>query len=249
MAFEAIILLPAGLIIGSFLAGVTYRLPRGEEFVHGRSRCPACGRALRVIDLIPIVSFIIRRGRCAQCGAPISWRYPAIEAAGFLIAFWAILAGSGVIVWIHAALGWTLLALTVFDLEHLWLPDALTLPLIPGGLAVAYAFPGIAFAWHLAGVVAGFLSLWLIAVLYRRLRGRTGLGGGDPKLLAAAGAWVSIYGLPYVLLIGAGTGLIYALARGLAGYETRAHTPVPFGPFLALGFWITWLYRLPFLSY
>jgi leader peptidase (prepilin peptidase)/N-methyltransferase len=129
-----------------------------------------------------------------------------------------------------------LLAAALSDARRLVLPDGLTLPLIPVGLGLAWLQPP-ALTARLIGAVAGYLGLAGLAALYRRWRGRDGLGLGDAKLLAAAGAWVGWQALPSVLLIGAALGLAWALARRL-----RADQPLPFGPFLAIGFWLVWCF-------
>ena len=228
--------------IGSFLGVLVTRLPVGEPVALSRSRCPACRRTLAVRDLIPLLSWLVARGRCRHCGASLGWFYPAIEIAALGIAAWAGTVASGPALWASCVLGWTLLALAWIDARHLILPDALTLPLLAAGLAAAALLDGADIADHALGAAVGYGAFWLVAVLYRRLRGRDGLGLGDAKLLAAAGAWVSWQGLPGVVLIAASSGLVAVLAAAAVGFAPEAARRMPFGPYLCLGLWLIWLY-------
>ena len=238
----SIFLLVAAPFVGSFLGVLVERLPVGRPVVMGRSHCDACGHALGPLELLPVVSWLLSRRRCRHCGARLSLFYPMIELAASLVAAWALV----VVPWPPAAapagLGWVLLALPEIALRHLILPDVLTLPLMLAGLVLAAFTPQMQLADHLVGAVAGFLVLWLVATLYRRLRGREGLGLGDAKLFAAAGAWVGWQGLASVLLIGAVGGLLWAIAAVAVGRGRAPHEPLGFGPFLAAGLWLTWLY-------
>jgi leader peptidase (prepilin peptidase)/N-methyltransferase len=228
--------------IGSFLGVVAERLPAGRGVVLGRSACPHCGHRLRARDLVPVLSWVASGGRCRYCAAPLGLLHPAIEIAALVIALWAASELSGWLIWAGCALGWTLLALAVIDQRHLILPDRLTLPLIPAGLGVAYAVEPSLVLNHAIGAGAGFLALAVVGWAYRRLRGREGLGLGDAKLLAAAGAWVSWPGLPSVVLLAAAAALLAAAAGSLAGRSVRLTDPVPFGSYLCLGTWLVWLY-------
>ncbi len=238
MSQSAVILLVAAPFVGSFLGLLVVRLPAGENVVLGRSRCRRCGAALGPLDLVPLLSWAASGGRCRHCQAALGWFHPGIEAAALGVALWSVAVVPGWLAWASAGLGWTLLALAVIDHRHMILPDALSLPLIPAGLAVAALAPAGGLVPHLAGAAAGAASLGAVAWAYRRAMGREGLGLGDVKLFAAAGAWVGWQGLPSVLVIGAATGLAAAVILGRA----RPDQPVPFGPYLALGLWITWLY-------
>lgn len=232
----------AAPIVGSFLTVLIVRLPRGEGVVLGRSRCRACAHPLAPIDLIPVLGWLLRRGRCRYCGVPIGSLYPSIELAAVGVAGWALLGVPEEMVWPTAFLGWTLLALAVIDWRSLVLPDILTLPLAAVGLATAMLIDtGLAWA-HLLGVGLGWLSFRLIGALYAKLRGREGLGRGDAKLMAAAGAWVSWQGLPTVILVAALAALAAVGLLAAAGKRVGHATAIPFGPFLALGLWLTWLY-------
>ncbi len=234
---------------GSFLGLLVARLPLGRTVVFGRSLCESCGGQIAARDMIPLVSWLLLKGRCRSCGTRIGLMAPAVELAAFGIAGWAVLLlpSEGYLSWIGALLGWTLLTLALIDARHFLLPDVLTLPLIPAGLLFTwwsdqgFAGPGLLFH-HLAGAVIGFGGLYGLGWLYRRLRGREGLGMGDAKLLAAAGAWVGWGGLGSVLLWAALPALVAAVIWGRLRGDLSASMAVPFGTFLAFGFWLTWLY-------
>ena len=204
--------------------------------------CPHCARRLPTPTLAPVIGWPLARGRCGHCAAALGITTPVIEFGALLVAVWAAAVLDGWLVWAGCVLGWALLALAAIDWRDLVLPDEATLPLIPAGIAVAYfVAPGLPVA-HLIGAVAGFAVFVVVRWAYRRLRGREGLGLGDAKLLAAAGAWVGWVGLPSVVLIAAMAALAVALAQGLAGRRVGADQTVPFGSYLALATWIVWLY-------
>ena len=232
-----VLLLLASPAVGSFLGVLLERMPQGRSVVGGRSACAACGAALGWRDLVPLASFVALRGRCRHCGAPIPPALPALELAALAVAGVAAAVASGVALLATAVLGWTLLALAWLDARHLWLPDTLTLPLLAAGLAVVAWFDPAALPAHAAGAALGWGGLAALAALYRAARGRDGLGGGDAKLLGAAGAWLGIAALPLVLLLAAVAGLGYALASG--------RRRLAFGPFLAASFWLLWLLGPP----
>lgn len=232
-----------GLLIGSFLGLVSLRLPSDRSIVLGRSRCGACDRALEPRDLVPLLSFVFYKGRCRTCRAPIPVRYPLIEAASAGIGLWAALHHNGEpIALLTAAFGWALLLIALVDGEHLWLPDRLTLPLLAAGLAAAALLAPETLIDRLVGAAVGFASLWGIAIVYRRVRGREGLGGGDPRLFAAIGAWVGWLGLPTVLLWASAAGLSVVAAKLILRRPVAGADALPFGVFLAIGAWMTWLY-------
>jgi len=241
-AYLVLILGGAGLIVGSFVGLVSLRLPRGEDVVRGRSRCAGCDRPLPPWRLVPLLSYLASRGRCAACRAPIPPRYPLLELTCAGIGVWAALSqGTPLAAGLTALLGWQLLLIAVIDAEHFWLPDRLTLPLLATGLLAALALDHTAPIDAVIGAAAGFAGLWLLARAYRSLRGREGLGGGDPFLLAAGGAWVGWIGLPSVLLWASAAGLSLVAARVLTGHRVSGADRLPFGPFLAVGVWFTWL--------
>ena len=223
----------AGLVLGSFIGALTWRWPRGESVMRGRSRCDVCEVTLGWLELVPVLGFLWRRGRCGHCGAVIAWRHLGIELAGAgvgALALRLVPGGPGVAL---AGFGLMLLALAILDVEHFWLPDRLTLPLLAGGLV--FGMPPL--ADRLWGTGAGFAGLWLLATAYRRLRGREGLGGGDPRLLAAIGAWLGWTALPFVLLGASLIGLLLAGLDRLRGREVAADTALPLGSLMALAAW------------
>lgn len=242
MSGEAWVAVLAAPFVGSFIGVVVERLPAGRPLALARSTCDACGRPLGVRDLVPIFSWLVRRGRCGCGSAKLSAFYPAIELAALAIAIWTALVVSGWLVLASALLGWTLLALAVIDHRHEVLPDALTLPLIPAGLLLLWLIDPAKLWDHAIGAICGFLAFAAIGWAYERLRAREGLGLGDAKLLAAAGAWLGWQALPSVVLIGAITALAVTLARTALGARLAGSTRIAFGPYLALGFWLVWLH-------
>jgi leader peptidase (prepilin peptidase) / N-methyltransferase len=217
-----------GLLLGSFIAVLTSRWPHGETLL-GRSRCDGCGYRLGAVELMPLLSHLRQRGRCRHCGAAIAARHWQVELAAAVVGaalLWRYPSVDGLLL---ALAGWWLLALLILDAEHQWLPDALTLPFIP----LALLLPGVALEQRLWGAGLGFAGLWLVGFTYKRLRGRDGLGGGDPKLLAGLGALLGAWNLPFLITGAAGLGLALAgwdLARGRAVNTT---TRLPFGALLA----------------
>ncbi len=235
----------AAPFIGSFLTTLAHRLPAGAPIALARSSCPACGETLSPMSLVPVISWMAQRGRCRHCHGRISPTYPLVELTALASAVWTILAMTIASGWVLAAscvLGWTLLALALIDARHFILPDELTLPLGVAGLIVTFAIDKGQFAAHLAAALAGFAVLALVNGLYRRVRGHDGLGLGDAKLLAAGGAWVGLGGLTGIVLIASFTALAWALVQGGLRRHFSARMRIAFGPFLALGIWITWLY-------
>ena len=230
------------LCVGSFLGVLVERLPAGRPVVLDRSACPHCGQQLSIRDLIPLIGWITNRGRCHSCGRRLGLFYPAIEILAVLIALWAVAVVPGWPGWVTCVLGWVLLTLAAIDWRYLLLPDSLTLPLIAGGLLVAWYLNPEGLADHGIGAVAGFTLLAIIAIIYRHLRGHEGLGLGDAKLLASAGAWLGWQGLPSVVLVAAAAGLAGALIRARLAGQLDVKLQVPFGPYLAGGFWLVWLY-------
>jgi leader peptidase (prepilin peptidase)/N-methyltransferase len=235
----------SGLIVGGFLAAVSVRLPM-QEGGGGRSRCMSCRASLKPWQRIPVVSWLILRGRCGRCGAAISTRYILIELAAGGVGVWAALYGSSwLMIGATALLGWQLLLIAIVDAENFWLPDVLTLPLIGTGLIASGLLAG-GLPWpQILGAVMGFSLLWLLAWLYRVVRRRDGLGAGDPILFAGAGAWAGWTGLPGVLLWTCAVGLCLVLGRLLMRRSVRGTDRLPFGTFLAMGAWLTWLYGPP----
>jgi len=274
--FTALALL-IGLIVGSFLNVVIHRVPimldrewreqcaeyAGDTIEADRkpfnllrpgSSCPACKAHIPAWQNIPILSYILLRGRCAACGASISIRYPIVEGLTALASAavaWKFGFGAAGIAGI--VLTWFLIALTFIDIDHQLLPDVLTLPLLWLGLALstlvgtfdlapsgALAIP-VDLRASVIGAMAGYLSLWSIYHLFRLATGKEGMGYGDFKLLAALGAWMGWKMLVPIVLISAAVGAVTGIIL-LALQRRHRSTPIPFGPFLAAAGWLMLLF-------
>jgi leader peptidase (prepilin peptidase)/N-methyltransferase len=236
----------AAPFVGSFLGVLVRRLPDGLPIAWSRSRCEWCGAALSTGDLVPLYSWLAARGRCRYCGHSLGWFYPGIELAAIAVPLTAAIVDHGGKIWLDCLLGWWLLALAWIDIRRWLLPDLLTLPLVIAGLVVTAILDPARLTENALGAATGYLSLRVVASLYRVLRGREGLGRGDAKLLAASGGWLGAGALPQVVLGAAVTGLFAAGCLQLAGIRLRASSALPFGPFLALATWLAWLFG-PFL--
>ncbi len=245
-----------GLCVGSFLNVVIHRLPKmldrrwksdcaelagaappeGPRYnlVVPRSACPACGRAIGALENIPVVSWLLLRGRCKGCAAPISARYPVVELIGGLVTLAAYLRyGATVDGLAAAAFLWALLALTFIDFDTQLLPDDITLPLLWAGLALNLSGRFAPLPDAVIGAIAGYLSLWTIYWLFKLIRGKEGMGHGDFKLLAALGAWLGWQMLPLIVLLSSVVGAVIGI--GLLVFKGRDHNvPIAFGPYLAI---------------
>ncbi|MEE9328976.1 MAG: prepilin peptidase [Parvularculaceae bacterium] len=244
MGFLFLLLFACALAIGSFLNVLILRGPHAwglvaqgktPDFLAPRSRCPACQNKLGVKDLIPVLSYVLLKGKCRHCRAAISRQYPLIEAltgiAG-LVALWAFgLTWAALAAFTFLAF---LIALGEIDRQTGFLPDWLTLPLLGLGLGVNATALFIPFGAALIGAAVGFFSFWAIGLFYRKFRHIDALGLGDAKLLAAIGAWVGWATLPIVVLIAAGAGLAAVAIAALRGAKITGQTAIHFGPFLAL---------------
>jgi len=238
---DIVIALAIAPFFGSFLATVALRWPDWRAIAWRPSSCEACGRRLRPYEMIPLLSWAALRGRCATCHARISLMSPALEIAALVPAAWAATAvSSRPMFWLTCLFGWQLLLLAAIDLRLRRLPDFLTLVLLGSGLAEAILRDAVGDA--LVGALAGGCVLWGTAWLYRRIRGREGLGEGDGKLAAGLGSWVGLLGLPTVLAIGATVTLAAAVWAQRAKGASASPFAVPLGPGLAFGGWIVWLY-------
>ncbi len=231
----------AAPFIGSFLGVVVQRPARRQAYRLGPVALRGCAAALAVRDLVPLLSWLAAAGRCRFCRRPLGWFYPGIELAALAVALLSVSIDRGMGAWLDCVLGWWLLALGWIDLRTWLLPDALTLPLVIAGLAAAMAFEPEGLTDRALGAVAGYLGLRAVGLLYRALRGREGLGHGDAKLLAAAGAWVGARALPQVVLLAALAGLCAVACLRLAGIRLGAQSALRFGPFLAFATWLVWL--------
>jgi leader peptidase (prepilin peptidase)/N-methyltransferase len=234
-----------GAIVGSFVAALVLRWSDDRSVMRGRSACDSCGTTLRAVELVPLLSALVQRGRCRTCHAaisPVHWRIELLALTIGLAAGWA---GSGPVALAGALFGWMLLALGTLDVLAFWLPDRLT-----GTLAVLGVLAGFWLDPPLAdraiGGVVGFGALWLIAAIYRRVRGRDGMGGGDPKLFGAIGLWLGWQMLPAVLLIASMVGLGVGLAAHLRGRTVAADTALPFGTLLAIAAYPAWLFMIAY---
>lgn len=230
----------AGLAAGSFLNVVIHRGPvlwglidqptRGD-LATPRSYCPACRTRLSAVNLIPLVSYAVQRGRCTTCGAKISPRYPIVEFMGGASALLAVtIFGLTPAAALATIFMLALIALAFIDLETGYLPDAITLPLVALGLVANFFGSFASLATAASGAAAGYVIFGLISLAYRRLRSREGLGLGDAKLLAAIGAWTGWMGLPFVVFFAALVTLATMGAMALIERRTAYDQPVPFGP-------------------
>jgi leader peptidase (prepilin peptidase)/N-methyltransferase len=241
-----------GAVWGSFFNVAIVRVPRGESIVRPGSRCPHCGAPVRAADNIPILSYLLLRGRCRSCEAAISPRYPLVEALAALLAaalWWKFVAGdptqaAGVRLARFAcyfAFGGVLLVLAFIDLATKLLPDVITLPAIPILYLSAFGAHGAGWLARLIGAAAGYLFFRLIADFYYYVLKREGLGLGDGKLLAVIGAVLGWRALPFVVFVGAIVGALVSLPiaiwtrrHGGGSPEPLRRLQIPFGPFLAL---------------
>jgi leader peptidase (prepilin peptidase)/N-methyltransferase len=270
-----------GLVIGSFLNVVIYRLPimlerdwraqaaellpsagnatttpstvqtAPERFTLStpRSACPACKAPIKAWQNIPVVSWLLLRGRCASCKAKISVRYPLVELATGLLSAWvAWHFGFGAPAACGLLVTWSLIALTGIDIDHQLLPDGITLPLLWAGLLAAVIVGPIAgspipVSAHdaIIGAVSGYVSLWLVFHTFRLITGKEGMGYGDFKLFAALGAWLGWKLLPLVILLSAATGALLGILMIVLRGRDRS-TPMPFGPYLAAAGWLAMMY-------
>ncbi len=263
-----------GLVIGSFLNVVIHRLPLmmeiewrdqcaelgkqppAENLPEGRfnliipqSHCPSCGQPIRYWQNIPVISYLSLRGRCANCRASISARYPAVELlTALLVAACAWRFGVGWEAVMAVVLTFGLVPITFIDAETQLIPDAIVLPLMWLGLAMSLFHPVagsetlfIAPRDAIVGAMAGYLSLWSVYQLFKLVTGKEGMGYGDFKLLAALGAWLGWQQLPSIILMSALVGAVVGLSL-MAFRKHDRSVPIPFGPYLAAAGWITMLW-------
>ncbi|NOQ94554.1 MAG: prepilin peptidase [Methylophaga sp.] len=249
-----------GLLIGSFLNVVIYRLPlmmerewkaqcdelngietpQNEIFTLSvpRSRCPHCNHAISALENIPVISYLFLGGKCKQCRAKISVRYPLIEALTGLLS--GVVAYHFGVDW--ACLGallltWSLIALTFIDVDHQLLPDSITLPLMWLGIFFNLFTHYTDLHSSVVGAIAGYLSLWLVFHGFKLVTGKEGMGYGDFKLLAALGAWLGWALLPSIVLLSSLVGAVIGISL-IAFRQHQRDIPIPFGPYLATAGWI-----------
>jgi leader peptidase (prepilin peptidase)/N-methyltransferase len=221
-----------GLALGSFLNVVIARLPKGESVVHPPSRCPRCKHRIAPRDNVPVLSWILLRGRCRHCRKKISWRYPVVElTSGLLLLLLASRAQHPGLLVPHAAFLLALVAVAWIDLDTRTIPDVVTIPGVGVGLAASlFGPPG--FAGALIGAVAGGASLWLVGAAYEKATGVPGMGGGDVKLAAMMGAFLGMGGVFGAIFLASLAGSVFGAALIAKGNGDR-RTAIPFGTFLA----------------
>lgn len=260
-----------GLLIGSFLNVVIHRIPKmmqresdnyvahesGKELPHTdrynlmvpRSSCPCCGHGITALENIPVISWLALRGKCSQCKAPISARYPAVELlTGILSAVLVWKFGSGWTGLATLVFGWMLVAMTFIDLDTQLLPDDLTLPLLWLGLLVNLNGMFVPLHEAVIGAAAGYLALWSIYWLFKLVTGKEGMGYGDFKLLAALGAWLGWTMLPTIILLSSVVGAVVGITL-IASARLGRGKPMPFGPYLAAAGLIALLYGAPIAGF
>lgn len=258
------VMLVLGLVVGSFLNVVIYRLPvmmerawrrdcdalAGKEaapaerfdLVLPRSRCPHCGHQVMALDNIPVLSYLLLRGRCRACGAGIALRYPAVELlSGILTVVTTLHFGPTWQGMFAVLLTWALIALSFIDFDRQLLPDSITLPMLWLGLLLSLF--GVYTDSHasIVGAAAGYLSLWSIYHTFRLLTGKEGMGYGDFKLFALFGAWLGWQSLPLIILLSSAVGAVIGVGLILLRGRDR-NLPIPFGPYLAIAGWIALLW-------
>jgi leader peptidase (prepilin peptidase)/N-methyltransferase len=229
-----------GAIIGSFLATLVLRWPEGRSIATGRSACDNCGRMLTASELVPILSFVVFRGRARCCGTRIARLHPTTEILAAIIGATAFLVAPPLDAMAGALFGWLLLTLALLDWRHFWLPARLTYSLGIAGLIVGWAGIGAPLHDRIIGGLVGFAAFEAIRLGYRRLRHRDGMGAGDVRLFAGIGLWLGWRPLPLVLLLASLAGLIWCVIL----IVTRRRAPigkVQFGAFLALAGWAIWI--------
>jgi leader peptidase (prepilin peptidase)/N-methyltransferase len=226
----------AGLIIGSFANVCIHRIPRGESIVHPRSRCPRCGALIRAWENVPVVSYLALLGRCRACRAPISPRYPLVEAGNGLL-YWAVavVQAPSAAAALTMALLTALLVLSLIDLEHYVLPNVITLPGVVVGIAASFV-PGwpVGTLEALLSAAGGYAALALFGIAYEKLRGVEGLGQGDWKMVAMLGAFLGWRGAVLSLLLASVAGTIVGIAVALWLRSSVRQQRVPLGTFLGL---------------
>lgn len=249
-----------GLAIGSFLNVVSYRLPLqlqaswrrdareflGLEQEKGRtinimlpgSHCPKCDNPVKPWHNIPVLSYLLLRGRCAHCNVRISLEYPFVETLTAVLSVVVVITlGATTAGLLGLVFTWALLSLALIDSKTQYLPDVITLPLMWLGLIINTQGIYVDLQDALIGAVVGYLSLWLLYWAVKLMSGKDGFGHGDFKMVAALGAWVGWQALPFVLLVSCATGALVGLLSILAFGRSR-HEPMAFGPFLAVGGWV-----------
>ncbi len=238
-----------GAVIGSFLNVCIHRLPREESVAWPASHCPTCRKPIAWYDNIPIVSYLVLRGRCRACQSPISIRYPLVETAnaiGYVGVFWMF--GFTAIACAYAALVSALVVVTGTDLSHTMIPDAVTLPGIVVGLLCAALILPISVMESLTGILVGGGLLWFLAWISPYVFGKEGMGGGDIKLMAMVGAFIGWQPVLLAIMIGSFLGSMIGGTLMISGVISRRE-PIPFGPFLAIGSLLALVFHQPLFEW
>jgi len=224
-----------GAVVGSFLNVCICRIPQGASIVSPPSHCPACNYRIPFYDNIPIVSFLMLRGKCRSCRAPISFQYPLVELITALLTLFLFLKfGPTFPFAVLFAFCAAMVVITFIDLEHQIIPDSISLPGIVVGFGVSFFIPRLGWQNSLLGIVAGGGSLFAVAFLYERLTGKEGMGGGDIKLLAMMGAFFGWKAIPFIIFVSSLVGSVAGVIVMVAQKKDRK-LAIPFGPFLAAG--------------
>jgi leader peptidase (prepilin peptidase)/N-methyltransferase len=222
-----------GAIVGSFLNVCIFRIPEGESIVKPLSRCPQCKTPIRFYDNIPIISFLILRGKCRDCGERISWQYPAVELITAILCLMLFLEfGLSLMFLIFFFFTCVLIVIAFIDFNHQIIPDIITLPGIPIFFLLAVFVVQVPWLEALLGIVIGGGILFVIGFVYEKINKREGMGGGDVKLLAMIGGFFGWKSLLFVLLAGSFAGAIVGVAAMIINKQNMKYA-VPFGPFLA----------------
>lgn len=224
-----------GAVVGSFLNVCIYRLPRNQSLVFPASHCPACAKPVAFYDNIPILSYLLLRGKCRSCGVRISWQYPAVELINGLLTLLLFLKfGLSFAFIVLFLLCSALVVVTFIDLEHQIIPDSISVGGIVVGFVVSFFIPRLGWLNSLLGILLGGGSLLLVAYGYQLVTKKEGLGGGDIKLLAMLGAFLGWQSIPFIIffssLVGSVVGVTIMLVR-----KKDSQLPIPFGPFLVFG--------------
>lgn len=268
-----ITLVSLGLVVGSFLNVVIYRLPLMMDsrwrkdccellelehktnndtplsLSHPNSHCPHCKAGIKPWQNIPVLSYLFLGGKCGNCGAVISMRYPAVElitalmTVALMVQYDASLALLGAMIFT-----WSLISLTMIDFDHHLLPDDITLPLLWLGLAFSVFGAGVSLPDAVLGAMLGYLSLWSVYWLFKLATGKEGMGYGDFKLLGAMGAWLGWQSIPMIILLSSAVGAVFGIALMVATKRGK-DVPIPFGPYLAMAGWITLMWGDTILAY
>ncbi len=224
-----------GLAIGSFLNVCIYRIPLKKSIVRPPSSCPNCGKRIRFYENIPLISYLFLKGKCHYCRHPISWQYPMVEIlVGFISLFLFIKFGINYQYILSLFFISNLLVISLIDMEHMIIPDVLSLPGILLGWAFSFIIPDLTWTDSLIGILAGGGGLYLVAIGFAYLTGKEGMGGGDIKLLAMIGAWMGWRSLPLIILMASLSGLVIGFSFMMFSGKGLG-AKIPFGPYLSLG--------------